>query len=226
MRPRVRPAMAIKRKTTVSEHSYNTIKQKVRASFAVSGSRFIATAVSASAEKEVRQSIEAVKAEFPDATHHAFAYRFGAGMALVERCSDDREPPGTAGPPMLQLLKKEGISDIVVVAARYFGGTRLGVGGLVRAYRACARTCLEQATLIRRERYSYYRLVVDYPGHGALERHIGALGGEIISVDYSGAVTLVVALPYRAADSFQKGFLEISRGRGRWERLPERPPGG
>ena len=132
----------------MSKYRYRTLRERVQVRFVVKNSRFIATAAPVTGEEIAAQFIEGIRTEFPDATHHTYAYRIGAGGSLVERAFDDREPAGTAGRPMLQLLEGEGLSDTAVVGTRYFGGIKLGIGGLTRAYRHCARACIEQACLL------------------------------------------------------------------------------
>lgn len=207
----------------VSEYSYRTLREQVRVRFTVNNSRFIATAAPVSSLEAAEQFVEQVRAEFPDATHHAYAYRVGAGTSLVERAFDDREPAGTSGLPMLQLLQGEGLSDLVVVATRYFGGIKLGIGGLTRAYRQCARACLEAAVLVERERLCYCRMVVSYGVIGALLRQLEAVGAEIMATDYAADVSVIAAIPCRLAEAMRKKFVELSRGRGRWEELAEPP---
>lgn len=159
--------------------------------------------------------IDAVREEFSDATHNTFACRISTGQSLVERCSDDREPAGTAGPPMLQLLRGERISDVVLIGTRYFGGTKLGIGGLTRAYRECARVALEQAVLIEKEQSCRCSVSVSYSEQGALARHIQALGGEIINIDYSDTVTVTVVIPSRNSEKLRETVADLSRGRVR-----------
>lgn len=204
----------------MNKHGYYfTLREKVQASFTVKSSRFIGSMAPAATEEAARRFVEDVKAEFSGATHHAYAYRIGSGAFLVERAFDDREPAGTAGPPMLQVLRGEAISGAVAVGTRYFGGIKLGIGGLVRAYRDCARACLKQASLVVREELCRYRLTVSYAELGSLLRHIETLGGEIVKVDYSGAVSVTAALPCRNTAALEKGFTGLSRGQGRMERL-------
>lgn len=207
----------------MSKYRYRTLREPVRARFVVKGSRFIATAAPVADVEEAGRLVDGIRAEFPDATHHAFAYRIGAGSSLEERAFDDREPAGTAGPPMLQLLQGEGISDLAVVGTRYFGGTKLGIGGLTRAYRNCARACLAGAVLLERERLYYARMTVEYGDIGALLRQLEALGADIRSTDYAADVSVVAAIPFRKAGAMQKKFVELSRGGGQWERLEKLP---
>lgn len=208
----------------MSKYCYRTLRREVRALFTVKGSRFIGTAAPAAGEEGARHFIERVREEFPDATHHAYAYRVREGGSLVERSCDAREPAGTAGLPMLQLLQGRKLSGVAVVGTRYFGGVKLGVGGLTRAYRQCARDCIDRGEVVVREKLHYCRLTVSYEQIGALLRLLESLQGEISGTDYGTAVTVTAALPYRTVETARKRFDEISRGSGRWERL-EAPPG-
>jgi uncharacterized YigZ family protein len=198
---------------------YYSVKEPVRAQFTVSGSRFIATLAPAATEEEAYGRIDTVKEEFADATHNTFAFRIGAGSVLLERAFDDREPAGTAGPPMLQALQGAKLSDTVVVGTRYFGGIKLGIGGLARAYRNCVRESLFLAELVEREQRARFRIGTSYRDLGAVTRHIESLGGEIICVDYTGDVTITAAVPERAVQALSRGLGERMRGRGRLERL-------
>ncbi|NLA12011.1 MAG: YigZ family protein [Firmicutes bacterium] len=208
----------------MSKYRYRTLRREVRARFTVKGSRFIGTAAPAAGEKAAQSFIERIREEFPDATHHAHAYRVMEEGALVERSFDAREPAGTAGLPMLQLLQGRNLSGLAVVGTRYFGGVKLGIGGLTRAYRQCARDCIDGGEVVVRERLRYVRLLVSYEEIGALLRLLESLQGEIISTEYGAAVTVIAALPHRAAETARKRFDEISRGSGRWEPL-QKPPG-
>ena len=207
----------------MSKYRYRTLREQVRLRFTVKNSRFIATAAPAEEEKAAEQLLEKIRAEFPDATHHPYACRIGIGSSQLERAFDDREPAGTAGLPMLQLLQGQGISDAVVVGTRYFGGIKLGIGGLTRAYRHCARVCLEEAVLITRERLYHCSMTVAYSDIGALLRQLEAAGAAIIATDYAAQVTVKAALPYRAAAAMRKRFDELTRGSGRWGHLEKGP---
>lgn len=208
----------------MSNYRYRTLRRPVRAKFSVKGSRFIGSAAPVADEEAARKFITRVEEEFPDATHHAHAYRIGTGSSLVERSFDAREPAGTAGPPMLQLLQHGDLSGLVVVGTRYFGGTKLGIGGLTRAYRHCARACIEAGELVEREELSYCRLIVSYEAMGALLRQLETLQGVVVGTDYGSEVSITAALPRSAVGEMKKRLQEISRGSGRWEAL-KGPPG-
>lgn len=197
--------------------TYQAPAQSARCHFTVSGSRFIANLVPVVSEEAVSAALAAIRADFPDATHHTYAYRIGAGSALLERSADDREPAGTAGAPMLQVLQGGNISDALLVATRYFGGTKLGIGGLTRAYRDCARLPLAEAVLVTREPLSSIFLTLRYEDLGAISRLLETLSGTVVSVDYSASVTMQIQLPTRSSEEFIKSFASSCRGQGTWE---------
>ncbi len=126
---------------------YKTIQSEARAETKVEGSRFIATASPVTTKTEADQFIERIRKEFFDATHNCFAYRIGMGSDLF-RFNDDGEPSGSAGKPILAAIDKPGLTDIVTVVTRYFGGTKLGVGGLARAYGNAAALALASAQVV------------------------------------------------------------------------------
>ncbi len=197
--------------------TYQAPAQSARCHLTVSGSRFIANLIPVESEGAVSAALAAIRVEFPDATHHTYAYRIGAGSGLIERSSDDREPAGTAGAPMLQVLQGGNISDSLVVATRYFGGTKLGIGGLTRAYRDCARLPLAEAVLVMREPLSLIFLTLRYEDLGAVSRLLETLSGTVVNVDYGASVTMIVQLPTRSSEEFINSFESSCRGQGTWE---------
>jgi uncharacterized YigZ family protein len=197
--------------------SYLAPRRQHRVRFTVQGSKFIATIAPSATEEGARLVIEAVSNEFPDATHHAYAYRIGSGGTILERASDDREPTGTAGPPMLQVMQGKNLSDAVVVATRYFGGTKLGIGGLTRAYRDCARQVAGEAALFLKEPYAHYQLKTSYEDYGVVNRLLESNEGKIISVSYTDCVNVNVTVPLRLAEKFAASFESTTRGCGTCE---------
>ncbi|MFN2122854.1 MAG: IMPACT family protein, partial [Candidatus Promineifilaceae bacterium] len=121
--------------------------QETREEIRVSNSRFIATAAPVFSVDEAKEFIKKIKAEFSDASHNVPAFLVGYGPSVTAHCSDDGEPSGTAGRPMLAVLQGSGLGDIAVVVTRYFGGTKLGTGGLVRAYGDAVKVILENLPL-------------------------------------------------------------------------------
>lgn len=187
--------------------------REARAEIRVVNSRFIATAGPAFTVEEARDFIDRIREEFADATHNVPAYIIGHGATVVAHCSDDGEPAGTAGPPALAVLRGSGLGDVVVVLTRYFGGTKLGTGGLVRAYSDAVRAVL--AVLPRAVKVPTYTVVLEapYSAFEPIQQLISAHRGQVRDRDFAAQVTLTVRLPQDALDPFQAGLQELSGGR-------------
>lgn len=163
-------------------------------------SRFIALAQRTVDEAEAREFIHEVKARYPDARHHCSAFMVHVDDANpIERSSDDGEPAGTAGQPMLEVLRGSEILDITVVVVRYFGGVLLGTGGLVRAYQDATRAVLDQVQLVRRQRLQRFDVAIAHHIAGRLESEIRAAGHRILAADYAERVILHIATGQAAA---------------------------
>ena len=169
---------------------------------------------------EEAQAYPGVRKEFPDATTMLMPFP-SAACLLIERCHDDGEPALTAGAPMLQVFKGAGLSDLVMVGTRYFGGVKLGIGGLTRAYSACARACLEQAELAEKEKRFKFNLAVGYEHLGAVLRYLEGCGGGIIGIEYGEQAAVTATLPHDRAEKARADFLELTRGQGCWKVLEE-----
>lgn len=208
-----------KSETMPASKNYLIPEKAVRNQFNVKNSRFIGSLFHVESEEEVQRYLDSVAAEFPDATHHAYAFRIGAGGDMIERASDDREPAGSAGPPMLQTLQGNKVSDVLIIGTRYFGGIKLGIGGLTRAYRECARVCLEKTALKIRVPAQSYRLTVSYEDFGAVNRLLECKNGLIYKADYGREINVVIEIPARLRRSFIDGFKTVTRGRGKWKKM-------
>jgi len=149
------------RRAKMTPHYYNTIEKPSMAEFKDRGSRFIAFAFPIINVNEFKEILDSVKKQHPKATHHCFAYRLGTEQNKY-RASDDGEPSGTAGRPILSQIDSNQLTDIVIIVARYFGGTLLGTGGLINAYKTAASFALEAAIVIRKPVCTRYRLDFDY----------------------------------------------------------------
>lgn len=203
-----------RKKMTKSSDSYLTIKKEVRKRLNAGRCRFIASVSPAADEEEARRFIELIRTEFPDATHHVYAYRTGFGRKMLERCSDDREPAGTAGPPVLGVIRKMGLTGLVVVVTRYFGGVKLGTGGLIRAYRNAAEEGLKGVWVIRKVCLERMRARIPYECLGIITKLISSRKGEIISIDYDSDVTVDFLLRSGAKGAFKQDLYDRTRGRG------------
>jgi uncharacterized YigZ family protein len=179
----------------------------------VVNSRFIATAGPAFTVEEARAFIDRIKSEFADATHNVPAYLIGHGASVIAHCSDDGEPSGTAGPPALAVLHGSGLGDVAVVVTRYFGGTKLGTGGLVRAYSEAVREVL--GAIPRAAKVPTHTIRIDIP-YGLFEtvrRLVRRHQGQTLDETFAGHVTLTVRLPQDRLPDLQGTLQELSRGR-------------
>lgn len=182
-------------------------------------SRFITTLAHTPTEADARAVIDAVRAEFPDASHHCFAYLIGPpGATGRVGMSDDGEPHGTAGRPMLTVLIHSGLGDVTAVVTRYFGGTKLGKGGLVRAYSGGVQQALENAVRTERIAYAFLNITLDYAHFDVLRRLLSDFETEIESEVFGAEVALVVKVPEGRVEAFQAAVENLTSGRGKVER--------
>lgn len=193
-------------------YSYRTVAAAVQTKITVGACRFYASLAPADTEMDTKEYLEKVKAQLPGATHHATACRLGLGTGMFSRCDDDGEPAGTAGPPLLSVLEKAELTNVFLVATRYFGGIKLGIGGLIRAYRACGEAGVAGARIINKELTSRLELVVPYSYLGAVEREVRARDGEVLNHAFDRQVVLDIVVPLRKMDGFEGRIAGVSRG--------------
>lgn len=186
--------------------------RKTRAEIQVSNSRFIATIKPAFSVEEARAFIQEIKEEFADATHNVPAYIIGHGPSVTAHCNDDGEPAGTAGRPALAVLQGSGLGDAVVVVTRYFGGTKLGTGGLVRAYGDAVRAVLEVAPLAEKASTYLIMLAAPYPLYEQVKRLTLEKRGEILDEEFAADVTIAARFLVEDFDPFQEALRELSHG--------------
>ncbi|WP_311389384.1 IMPACT family protein [Corynebacterium haemomassiliense] len=196
--------------------------------FEVKRSRFIGWVARATTEDEARAVIAAAREEYPDARHHCSAFIVHQdGAQPIERSSDDGEPSGTAGKPMLEVLKGSGMQDVVAVAIRYFGGIKLGTGGLVSAYTASVADTLEQVTRVTREVRELGTVDFPHAEAGRIESELRTAGIDVVDVEYGRAATytlafapgerervdaLLAAVTHGGAEMKEAGYRWVERG--------------
>ncbi|WP_395823308.1 YigZ family protein [Archangium minus] len=176
-------------------------------------SRFITTVAHTPTAEEAKAFVARVREEFPDANHNCWAYVVGPpGSTSTVGMSDDGEPHGTAGRPMLTALLHGGVGEVAAVVTRYFGGTLLGKGGLVRAYTGCVQQALE--SLPTRERVRKARLAVEleYANIEGVRRLLAAYEAEVLSEEYAVTVGYRLELPVSQVDAFRKALLDETNG--------------
>jgi len=185
---------------------------EARAKLTVMNSRFIVSASPAFSVEQAKDYITRIKAEFPDASHHVPIYLIGFGNSVIAHCSDAGEPSGTAGRPALAVLQGSGLGDIVVVITRYFGGAKLGTGGLVRAYSDSVRAVL--AVLPRAIRIPTHtvRVTLPYSFYESSLLLIRKNKGERLNEDFGEDVTFILRFPVEDFETFQEALRELTRG--------------
>ncbi len=195
--------------------------QRLRSEIEVERSRFIATVQEVCSAEEAQAFVAELKAEFQDANHNCWAYLVGPpGSSDRIGLSDDGEPHGVAGRPMLTCLQHSGLGDTAVVVTRYFGGIKLGKGGMVKAYTAAVQTALDR--LLRAERIDWCKLCAtfDYALVNVLERRLPEFEAEVLATDYAEKVSWQLRLPEERAAAFRQMFEDLSAGQGLLKRSP------
>lgn len=181
-------------------------------------SRFITTVARAESGEEARAFIDEVRSEFGDATHNCWAFAVGPPGATADvGMSDDGEPHGTAGRPMLEALLHSGLGEVAAVVTRYYGGVKLGKGGLQRAYSGGVQLALESLPRAERVRRVSVWVALDYPARDPVARAAGDLDARILDEEYGAEVRLKVAVPDAALDDFRRMVAELTSGCGRIE---------
>jgi uncharacterized YigZ family protein len=191
---------------------YQIPAERTRSEILVVNSRFIATIAPAFSVEQARKFIGEVRSEFSDATHNVPAFIIGHGASVITHASDDGEPAGTAGRPALAVLTGSGLGDAVVVVTRYFGGTKLGKGGLVRAYGNAVRSVL--SVLPRAEKVPTHTVMLALP-YSFFERArilVNDYGGQILDESFAADVTLTVRFSVERFAPFQASLAELSNG--------------
>jgi uncharacterized YigZ family protein len=186
-----------------------------RTEIRASNSRFIASAAPSATVEAARAFIAGVRAEMPDATHHVYAYIVGHGATTTLSMTDDGEPPGTAGRPVMAVLKGSGLGDATLVITRYFGGTLLGTGGLVRAYGDAAKAVL--AILPRAEKIDRreLRATLPYAAYEPARRLVAAHAGSILEETFAADISLRVSLPLAEVAAFTAEIAEATAGQAK-----------
>lgn len=186
---------------------------ELRKELVVLNSRFITTIAPAFGIDEARAFMARIRREFPDASHHVPVYVIGGGNTVTEYFSDDGEPAGTSGRPALAVLRGSGLGDVVLVITRYFGGTLLGTGGLVKAYTEAAQLAVNQVA--RGKRMEVYIAMVAFP-YNMLERLrlvAARRQGSVLGEDFGADITMTVRFPVDSFDAFQNDLRELSAGK-------------
>ncbi len=190
--------------------SYKTVLNKSTAEIIEKKSRFIGAAFPIENSEQANQYISQIKKEHFSARHNCYAFRLRDG---TERYSDDGEPQKTAGLPMLDMLKKEDITDVLVVVTRYFGGILLGTGGLVRAYTASAQQALYNSQIVLMTSFCVYNIVVDYQFFERVKLLVEEFSGQIDNTEFSDNVKVSICIKPDKKNKIDEKIIEMTAGK-------------
>jgi uncharacterized YigZ family protein len=202
---------------------YRIPAKQTRTEIMVVNSRFIATAAPVFSVEEARTFIQDMRREFSDATHNVPAFLIGHGQSVIAHSSDDGEPSGTAGRPALTVLQGSGLGDIAVVVTRYFGGTKLGTGGLVRAYTDAVKEVLNILPLAEKVPTLTAMLAIPYSLYEQAKLIIQEFNGKIIDEEFTADVTISIQFIEEDFEPFNKHIIELSRGKISAEVIEKNP---
>lgn len=184
-------------------------------------SRFITTSRRVESEAEAKEFIAEISKKYADATHNCYAYICDKA-GNFQRFSDDGEPQGTAGMPILEVIKSRSLRETAVVVTRYFGGIKLGAGGLVRAYSGCAAENLEAAEKVIFENCTEFKIAVDYPLSDGANRFFENVGATVLNTEYLNEVIFVVAVRSSDKEKFVSAFTNRFNGKTDLKEIGER----
>jgi uncharacterized YigZ family protein len=199
---------------------YRTPKGRTRTELRVSNSRFIATIAPAASMADAQALLREIRAEMPDATHHVHAFKIGYGASVIEAMSDDGEPSGTSGPPALAVLRGADIGDAALVITRYFGGAKLGTGGLVAAYTQAAKAVLAIAPTELKILRHRYTLAVPYRLHAPVRRLLTEFEAIVEQEVFEAEVRMTYLLARERASAFAARLADATSG----QFAPQREP--
>jgi uncharacterized YigZ family protein len=200
--------------------SYVTVHHHATFEYEDRKSIFIGEAMPVSTEEEALSFIESVKKEYPDARHHVYAYVLRDNSIM--RFTDDGEPQGTAGMPVLDVIRKNGLTDIAVIVTRYFGGTLLGTGGLVRAYTAAALGAVKDAQIITYDIYATISIEASYSDYQKFAPIFAETGYRSENIRYTDKVILVGSIRKAHADRLIDKLVQVTSGRVKAEIIDEK----
>jgi uncharacterized YigZ family protein len=193
------------------QERYRTVAREGVHEIEVNRSRFRCALAPVATEQEAQEFIGRIRAEHPTASHHCFAYVIGADGG-VQKAGDDGEPGGTAGAPMLQMLLRREVRFAAAVVTRWFGGVKLGAGGLIRAYGGAVGEALDALGTVTRERFRLATVTVDHQRAGRLENDLRATGRAVRGVRWTEVVTIEVGLGEADIDAFRGWLADTTAG--------------
>ncbi|UCD16999.1 MAG: YigZ family protein [Candidatus Zixiibacteriota bacterium] len=195
--------------------SYHTIRSEACTEIKIKGSKFIGRAFACEDVARAQEILNRIRKEFHDATHNCYAYRVGFGKHLVFKYSDDGEPSGTAGRPIYDQLKGQDLTNVILIVTRYYGGTKLGTGGLTHAYSTSAANTIKQAGVIEQYVTDRITVAVQLADYNVAARLICQIGAKIVQSDFADRVTLVVEIRISLREKLMNDLANVTSGRAR-----------
>ncbi|MDD3807059.1 MAG: IMPACT family protein [Candidatus Marinimicrobia bacterium] len=192
---------------------YKTLKKESHAKFTEKGSKFIGHAYPITTETEAENILKDIRKTYYNATHNCYAWRLGVGSHEHFRYSDDGEPSGTAGRPIFDTFNKHGITDILLVVTRYFGGTKLGTGGLVKAYATCAEMTLQEGEIITKEKGTLWQITCSYEDHPLILHVLRKYPIISINQTFKETVSIIIEIDEKHLTSMRKDIQNATLGR-------------
>jgi len=201
-------------------NDYKTVKGFGESELIIQKSRFITYVNRAETEQEAQSFIDNIKNQHKSANHNCSAYMIGE-HDNIQKANDDGEPSGTAGFPMLEVLKKQGLKDTVVVVTRYFGGIKLGGGGLIRAYGKATTEGISAAQVVERKLHYIMKISIDYTWLGKVENEVRSSEYPLNRIEYADSVELYIFTPATKEEVFRSWITEITNGQAVLEHVGE-----
>lgn len=198
---------------------YKTIKEVVNGELIIKKSRFISVLIPVHQLQDVEKQLYDTRQKYPGANHYCFAYIIKQDEIISERCSDDGEPSGTAGWPILNVLKKRNLENVMAIVVRYFGGTLLGTGGLVKAYTQSVQSALDAAQIVNMEYCQKILITLDYSHYGSFEKQFSNIMNQLTDIQYTDRVRLEIWIAVDKVNDFMTKVDDLSLGTAKMELL-------
>lgn len=193
--------------------SYMTAATEAVVEIKIKGSRFIGQLYSCEDEGRAREILESTRKKYYDATHNCYAWKVGIGKKVQFKYSDDGEPGGTAGKPIYDQIDGTGLTDVIVIVTRYFGGTKLGTGGLTHAYSGCAADVIKAAGAVEKFITGRIKVVLDFADYNAVERAVHKANAAIVQSEFSDKVCLIIEIRLSKLELLKGQLIDITSGR-------------
>lgn len=201
---------------------YFSIKEPFHYETVIKKSCFICDLIPVNNAEEAKDALATIRKRYYDATHHCSALRLGTTGTLQEQSNDDGEPAGTAGRPMLHVLQQRDMTNLLAVVTRYFGGIKLGTGGLARAYGGTLAESVSAAPIVAYVAHHRYSVQIPYDLLGALENAWKDMPYIIINRQFTDTVRFTMDVPATTAEAFEQNLTELTAARAVWQKDPER----